>query len=63
MVRKLLNNQGGNINMKMIYMQPTIKVVEIKSQASLLAGSVKTTGLTNPLNYNDGVGNAEEEGM
>lgn len=49
--------------MKMIYMQPTIKVVEIKSQASLLAGSVKTTGLTNPLNYNDGVGNAEEEGM
>jgi hypothetical protein len=54
---------GRGLIMKKIYMQPTMTVVEIKSQAGLLAGSVKTTGLTNPLNYNDGVGNAEEEGM
>lgn len=33
-------------------MQPTIEVVEIMSQAGLLAGSVKTTGLEDPLNDN-----------
>ena len=49
--------------MKMIYMQPTIKVVEIKSQASLLTGSVKTYGLSSPLNYSGDPGSAEEEGM
>jgi hypothetical protein len=49
--------------MKKIYMQPTIEVVEIMSQAGLLAGSVKTTGLANPLNDNNESGNAEEEGM
>ena len=49
--------------MKKIYMQPTMTVVEIKSQAGLLAGSVKTTGLANPLNDNNESGNAEEEGM
>ena len=49
--------------MKKIYMQPTIEVVEINSQAGLLAGSVKTTGLANPLNDNNESGNPEEEGM
>ena len=48
--------------MKKIYMQPTMTVVEIKSQAGLLAGSVKTTGLANPLNDNNESGNPEEEG-
>ena len=49
--------------MKKIYMQPTMTVVEINSQAGLLAGSVKTTGLANPLNDNNESGNPEEEGM
>ena len=50
--------------MKKIYMQPTMTVVEIKSQAGLLAGSVKTDGLgANPLNDNNESGNPEEEGM
>ena len=48
--------------MKKIYMQPTVQVVEIKSQAGLLAGSVKTPGLGNPLYESDVPGNAEEEG-
>jgi hypothetical protein len=49
--------------MKKIYMQPTIEVVEIMLQAGLLAGSVKTTGLADPLNDNNESGNREEEGM
>ena len=50
--------------MKKIYMQPTMMVVEIKSQIGLLAGSVQTTGLgANPLNESDVPGNPEEEGM
>jgi hypothetical protein len=49
--------------MKKIYMQPTIEVVEIMSQAGLLAGSVETTGLANPLYDNNESGNPEEEGM
>lgn len=44
-------------------MQPTIEVVEIMSQTGLLAGSVKTTGLADPLNDNNESGNPEEEGM
>lgn len=44
-------------------MQPTIEVVEIMSQAGLLAGSVETTGLANPFNDNNESGNPEEEGM
>jgi hypothetical protein len=49
--------------MKKIYLKPTVQVVEIKSQAGLLAGSVKTTGLANPLNDNNESGNPEEEGI
>ena len=49
--------------MKKIYMQPTMTVVEIKSQTGLLAGSVQTTGLSSPLNYSGDSGSAEEEGM
>lgn len=44
-------------------MQPTIEVVEIKSQAVLLVDSVMTTGLGDTLNYNDESGNPVEEGM
>ena len=54
---------GRGLIMKKIYMQPTMTVVEINSQAGLLAGSVKTTGLANPLNDNNESGNPEEEGM
>ena len=50
--------------MKKIYMQPTMTVVEIKSQAGLLADSVKTYGLgANPLNESDEPGNATDEGV
>ena len=45
-------------------MQPTVQVVEIKSQAGLLAGSVQTTGLgANPLYDNNESGNATDEGV
>lgn len=50
--------------MKKRYIQPTMTVVEIKSQTGLLAGSVQTDGLgANPLNDNNESGNPEEEGM
>lgn len=54
---------GRGLIMKKIYMQPTMTVVEINSQAGLLAGSLKTTGLANPLNDNNESGSPEEEGM
>ena len=50
--------------MKKRYIQPTMTVVEIKSQAGLLADSVKTYGLgANPLNESDEPGNATDEGV
>jgi hypothetical protein len=49
--------------MKKRYIQPTMTVVEIKSQAGLLAGSVQAMGLGNPLIESDEPGNPEEEGM
>ena len=50
--------------MKRIYIQPTTKVVEIKEQASLLAGSPKidSQGLDGDPITSGGYGDAEDEG-
>lgn len=50
--------------MKKIYIQPTTKVVEIRVQASLLAGSQKLEfqGIVDPPTP-DGSGDPEEVGM
>ncbi len=40
-----------------------MQVVEIKSRAGLLAGSLKTYGLEDPLTDDGQSGNAEEEGV